>query len=66
MSPGFKFTEEELTPDWEIDFMGPLKRAAGAPRELQTSTELECNHEFVDVGFQFSKFVCSKCNLERK
>lgn len=23
-----------------------------------------CDHEFVDVGFQFTKLVCKKCNKE--
>lgn len=29
------------------------------------STEVACDHKWVDVGFCFSKIVCSECNMEK-
>lgn len=34
----------------------------GTPLEPSKPT---CNHRFVDVGFQYSKFVCAHCNKEQ-
>lgn len=31
----------------------------------QGATGYGCVHEWVDVGFQFSKIVCKKCNVEK-
>lgn len=28
------------------------------------ATEASCDHEWIDVGFRFSKYVCKKCNIE--
>ena len=31
----------------------------------ESANQTGCKHEWVDVGFQFSKLVCRKCNIEK-
>ena len=35
------------------------------PENNEQKQETYCTHDYIDVGFHFSKFVCKKCDKER-
>lgn len=37
----------------------------GVPKLNSENSTQECNHEFVDVGFHWSKIVCKHCDKEK-
>lgn len=33
--------------------------------EIDMAVSSGCNHEYINVGFHFDKFVCKKCNKDK-
>jgi hypothetical protein len=65
---------------WELDPQAPLPQGWGATqgwhgtdfslmgKEDKGGKQAACNyfdHEWVDVGFSFTKLVCKKCNVDK-
>lgn len=62
--PGFEssYLVEDGDALWEF-ITGPAPFYPHNAHFKEKTRDLPCTHEWVDVGFQFSRLVCKKCNL---
>ncbi len=55
--------------DFKIDYpAGSIEEITEHPKEVSFECSVVrngCNHEWVDVGFSYSKMVCKKCDKEK-